>query len=82
MVVYAFNPSTWEAEAGRSQISEFKASLIHRVSYRTARAVTQRNPGYKTKQTNKLVPYVCQSQHLEGRGRRVSASYEVSLLIK
>jgi hypothetical protein len=37
MVVHAFNPSTWEAEAGRSL--EFKASLVYRVSSRTARAI-------------------------------------------
>jgi hypothetical protein len=34
------------------QISEFKASLVYRVSSRTARA-TQRNPVLKDKQTNK-----------------------------
>jgi hypothetical protein len=34
------------------QISEFEASLIYRVSSRTARA-TQRNPVSKKKQTNK-----------------------------
>jgi hypothetical protein len=49
MVVHAFNPSTWEAEAGRSLSlsfawsSEFEASLVYKVSSRTARA-TQRNP--------------------------------------
>ena len=37
----AFNPSTWEAEAGG--FLEFQASLVYRVSSRTARA-TQRNP--------------------------------------
>jgi hypothetical protein len=47
VVVHAFNPSTWEKEAGR-----FEASLVYRVSYRTARA-TQRNPVLKNKQTNK-----------------------------
>jgi hypothetical protein len=41
VVAHAFNPSTWEAEAGGS--SEFEASLVYRVSSRTARA-TQRNP--------------------------------------
>jgi hypothetical protein len=48
MAAHAFNPSR-----GR-QISEFKASLVYRVSSRTARA-TQRNPvsKNKTKQTNK-----------------------------
>jgi hypothetical protein len=34
------------------QISEFKASLVYRVSSRTAKA-TQRNPVSKNKQTNK-----------------------------
>ena len=54
MVVHAFNPSTWEAEAGR--LSEFQASLVYKVSSRTVRAI-QRNPvskkQNKTKQTNK-----------------------------
>jgi hypothetical protein len=43
MVAHAFNPSTQEAEAGR-----FLASLVYRVSCRTARA-TQRNPVSKNK---------------------------------
>jgi hypothetical protein len=47
MVAHAFNPSTWEAETGR--ISEFEASLVYKVSSRTARA-TQRNPVSKNKQ--------------------------------
>ena len=34
VVVLAFNPSTWEAEAGRTL--EFKASLVYRVSFKTA----------------------------------------------
>jgi hypothetical protein len=42
VAAHAFNPSTWEAEAGRL-ISEFEASLVYRESSRTARA-TQRNP--------------------------------------
>jgi hypothetical protein len=53
VVVHAFNPSTWEAEAGG------EASLVYRVSSRTARAL-QRNPVLKnqkktqpTNQTNK-----------------------------
>ena len=45
MVAHAFNPSTWEAEAGGS---EFEASLVYRVSSRTARA-TQRNPVSKNR---------------------------------
>jgi hypothetical protein len=48
VVVHAFNPSTWEAEAGG--FLEFAAILVYRVSSRTARA-TQRNP--VSKQTNK-----------------------------
>ena len=53
VVVHAFNPSTRELEAGR-RISEFEASLVYKVSSRTARA-TQRNPVLKkpTKKTNK-----------------------------
>jgi hypothetical protein len=43
VVAHAFNPSTWEAEAGRS---EFEDSLVYRVSSRTARAI-QRNPVLK-----------------------------------
>jgi hypothetical protein len=41
VVAYAFNPSTWEAEAGG--FLKVEASLVYRVSSRTARA-TQRNP--------------------------------------
>ncbi|GAB1299163.1 NEDD4 family-interacting protein 2 [Apodemus speciosus] len=36
VVAHAFNPSTWEAEAGGSL--EFEASLVYRVSFRTAKA--------------------------------------------
>ena len=50
MVAHACNPSTLVGR-GR-QISEFEASLVYRVSSRTARA-TQRNPASKNKQTNK-----------------------------
>jgi hypothetical protein len=56
MVVHAFNP---QHLGGRGRwISEFKASLVYRVSSRTAKA-TQRNPVLKkqntqtNKQTNK-----------------------------
>jgi hypothetical protein len=45
VVAHAFNPSTQEAEAGGF---EFEASLVYRVSSRTARA-TQRNPVSKNK---------------------------------
>jgi hypothetical protein len=49
VVAHAFNPSTWEAEAGGFLSSE--ASLVYKVSSRTARA-TQRNPVSKS-QTKK-----------------------------
>ena len=49
MVAHAFDLGTCEAEAGR-RISEFEASLVYRVSSRTARAI-QRNP-VSNKQTN------------------------------
>jgi hypothetical protein len=39
LVAHTFNPSTEQAEAGRS---EFKASLIHRWSSRTARATQKK----------------------------------------
>jgi hypothetical protein len=56
VVAYAFNPST---PGGRGrQISEFKASLVYKVSSRTARAI-QRNPvskNQKNQPTNKKNP--------------------------
>jgi hypothetical protein len=54
VVAHACNPSIWEAEAGGF---EFEASLVYRVSSRTARA-TQRNPvsKNKTKQKTKKHP--------------------------
>jgi hypothetical protein len=58
MVVLAFNPSTWEAEAGG--FLSLKASLVYRVSSRTARA-TQRNPvskNQKKKKRNKKPRYI------------------------
>jgi hypothetical protein len=51
VVVHAFNPSTREADRGR-QISEFEASLVYKVSSKSARAI-QRDPVSKNKQTNK-----------------------------
>jgi hypothetical protein len=50
VVANAFNPSTWEAEAGR--FLEFEGSLVYKVSSRTARA-TQRNPVSKSKKKKK-----------------------------
>ena len=49
MVVHAFNPSTWEAEGGGF---EFKASLVYRVSSRTATAA-QKSPVSKKKKKQK-----------------------------
>ena len=52
-MVHDFNPSTGEAGWGRGrQIPEFKASLIYRMSSRTARAI-QRNTVLKTKTKTK-----------------------------
>jgi hypothetical protein len=54
--VHTFNPSTWEAERGRS---EFKASLVYRGSSRAART-TQRNPALKNQEKKVLhVPQLC-----------------------
>jgi hypothetical protein len=50
MVAHAFNPRHLGGRGRR--ISEFEASLVYRVSSRTARAI-QRNPVLKNKQTNK-----------------------------
>jgi hypothetical protein len=57
ILAHIFNPSTWEA-AGK-WISEFEASLVYKVSSRTAGAI-QRSPASKkskpnqtNKQTNK-----------------------------
>jgi hypothetical protein len=50
VVAHAFNPSAWEAEGG--QISEFKASLVYKMSSSIARA-TQRNPVSKKKKKKK-----------------------------
>ena len=45
-MVHTFNPSTWVAEADK--FSEFEASLVYRMSSRTARAI-QRNPDSEKK---------------------------------
>jgi hypothetical protein len=51
VVVLVINPSTWEAEA--AELSEFKASLVHRVSSPAARAA-QSNPVSKQNKTGQL----------------------------
>ena len=43
VVAHTFNPSTQKAEGRCRQISEFEASLVYKVSSRTARSI-QRNP--------------------------------------
>jgi hypothetical protein len=48
VAAHAFNPST--ARGRGRQISEFKASLVYKVSSRTARAI-QRNPVSKKQKT-------------------------------
>ena len=45
-MAHAFNPSTWEAEAGGSL--EFEASLVHRVCSGQP-GTTQRNPALEKK---------------------------------
>lgn len=40
VIEHTFNPSSHKAEAQR--ISEFETSMVYRVSFRIARAVTQR----------------------------------------
>jgi hypothetical protein len=57
-VVHDFNSSTQG-----NQILEFKASLVYKVSSRTARA-TQRDPVSKTKRKKKLFWARCGSMHL------------------
>jgi hypothetical protein len=52
VVALAFNPSTREAEA----VSEFQASLVYRVSSRTAKT-TQRNPVSKNQKKKKNSNY-------------------------
>jgi hypothetical protein len=52
VVAHAFNPSTREAEAGGFLSLRFEASLVYKVSARTARA-TQRNPVSEKKKKQK-----------------------------
>jgi hypothetical protein len=52
VVAHAFNPSTWEAEAGRFLSLRPAWSTVYTVSSRTARA-TQRNPVSKNQNEKK-----------------------------
>jgi hypothetical protein len=82
-VACAFDPSTREAEAGRS---EFKASLVYRVSSRTARAI-QRNtvsgrkvicfPNQAPTMFSQLCTHLWAIAHLE----KLVSSFEGSLLL-
>ena len=49
MVVHTFDPSTWEAEADGSV---FEVNLVHKVSYRAARAILSQKQN-RTKQKTK-----------------------------
>jgi hypothetical protein len=61
MLAHTFNPST-----GRGRwICEFKASLVYKVSSRTARAI-QRNPVLKNQKKKKKLPCsLCHSKTLK-----------------
>jgi hypothetical protein len=72
MVAHAFNPSTG---GGRGRwISEFEASLVYKVSSRTARA-TQRN-SVSNKQTNKTRQINKNISRQEGK--RLEQHYELT----
>lgn len=45
MVVHALNPSSWDAEAGGSQL--LQGSHFYKASSRIARTIIQRNPVIK-----------------------------------
>jgi hypothetical protein len=84
VVTHAFEPSTQEAEAG--WISEFEASLVYKVSSRTARAI-QRNPvsknqinkNKKTKQKQKPAAKVLVAHALNPSTQEVEAGGPLSL---
>jgi hypothetical protein len=73
------NPCLKQKELGGrdSRISELEASLVHKVSSRTARAM-QRNPVSKNKQTNKPPKKTNQptNQKTKKRGRSISLCTE------
>ena len=55
VVAHTFNPSTWEAESG-GFLSSRPASLVYKVSSRTARAI-QRNPVLGRKKKSEVLKY-------------------------
>jgi hypothetical protein len=73
VVAHAFNPSTQDGRGRR--ISEFEASLVYRVSSRTARAI-QRNPvSEKNKTKQNKNPY--QASLLENRESKLDTVIHV-----
>jgi hypothetical protein len=62
------------------RISEFEASLVYRVSSRTARA-TQRNPVSENKQTKKNVAYF-KIRIGDSKAEESDGSHKVSDLLK
>jgi hypothetical protein len=71
-VFIIFNPGTWEAEAGKSQL---KASLVHRVRARAARA-TQRNPVLKKKKNLTTKPLLHETS-VQGRELHGKSTSEI-----
>jgi hypothetical protein len=67
VVAHAFNPSTREAETGGFLSSEFEASLVYKVSSRTARAI-QRNPVSKNQRKRERERLMSQERHTEPAG--------------
>jgi ribosomal protein S4E len=63
VVALAFNPRTWEADRW---ISKFEASLVYRVSSRTARA-TQTNPVSKNQTKPKQNKTKTKTQNQKGK---------------
>jgi hypothetical protein len=91
VVAHAFNPSTWGGRGRR--ISEFEASLVYRVSSRTAR-ITQRNPVSKNQKKKKkdfiifadmyVCVFVCMYAHRYSgvcTGQKVLDSLELELQV-
>jgi hypothetical protein len=59
MVAHTFNPSTWETEAGG--FLSFEASLVYKVSSRTARATEKpslEKPKNKQNKSHKTLEYM------------------------
>jgi hypothetical protein len=74
-MMHTFNPSSQEAEAGR--ISEFEASLVYKVSSRTARAI-QRNPVSKNQRFIIISKYTVAVFRKTRRGRQILSPVVVS----